>query len=142
MTSNKLPIEQIAKLANDVRLIKDFAENHNFDTSLLSAQVTPAPNAEKKADLPLIIMIASMVLLICMVAVLKFWTPPLGNAASSFIFLVGLLFTIIASMSAHMRFNNSVVTAIVGIGLLMVLLIGAGVFTPKEAVDKVGEFAK
>ena len=42
--TGQLPIEQITKLAEDVRLIKDFAENHNFDTSLLSENITPPPN--------------------------------------------------------------------------------------------------
>ena len=39
MSDNKLPIEQITKLANDVRLIQNFTENHNFDNSLLEAKL-------------------------------------------------------------------------------------------------------
>ena len=139
MTANKVPIEQITKLAEDVRLIKDFAENHNFDNSLLTVNVSPA-NA--KFDLPLIIMISFISLVLCTVAVINFWTPPLSTTASSFIFVVGLVFATIASMAAHMRFQDKIVTTIVIVGLLLVLFIGAGIFTPKEAVDKVGEFAK
>lgn len=48
MSGKPLPIEQIAKLAADIREIKDFAENHGFDTSLVQATVSPGlPNARK-----------------------------------------------------------------------------------------------
>jgi len=142
MTENKLPIEQITKLADDVRLIKDFAENHNFDTSLLTANVTPGKSTNKKFDLPLISMVSFILLVLCAIAVIKLWEPPLSISASGFMFVLGLAFTIIASIAAHIRFQDKIVTSIVVIGLLMVLFIGAGIFTPEEAVDKVGEFAK
>ena len=141
MTDNKLQLEQITKLADDVRLIKDFAENHNFDTSLLTA-ISPAKNTGAKIDLPLIAMISFIFLVFCAVAVIKLWNPPLTTPANGFMFIVGLAFSIIASVAAHIRFQDRTVTTIVVIGLLMVLFIGAGIFTPKEAVDKVGEFAK
>ena len=142
MTEKKVPIEQITKLADDVRLIKDFAENHNFDTSLLTANVIPGKSTDRKFDLALISMVSFIFLVLCAVAVIKLWEPPLSTSASSFIFVLGLVFTIIASMAAHIRFQDKVVTSIVVVGLLMVLFIGAGIFTPEEAVDKVGELAK
>jgi len=138
MSANQIPIEEIAKLADDVRLIKDFAENHNFNGDLLSASIAP----KRKYDMPLLAMIGSMLLVVVLVAVVKFWNPPLSTAANSFIFLIGLIFATIASMTAHMRFQDKFITIIVAVGLLMVLFIGAGIITPKEALDKVGELAK
>jgi quinol-cytochrome oxidoreductase complex cytochrome b subunit len=150
MTVNKLPVEQISKLADDVRLIKDFAENHNFDTSLLTANVTPPTNISTKFDLPLISMFFFILLVLCAIALIKFWEPSdntsvntsVNKSVSDFIFIIGLVFSIIASIAAHIRFQDKIVTSIVVIGLLMVLFIGAGIFSPEEAVDKVGNFAK
>jgi len=61
---------------------------------------------------------------------------------NNFIILVGLLFTTSATMSAHLKFKENVITGAVAIGLIMLLFIGAGIFTPKEALDKAGELAK
>ena len=142
--ANKLPIDQITKLADDVRLIQDFAENHNFDSSLLTAEVVPVESAKSKKnapDFPLYILCTSMFLVLASIAVIKFFIPPLSTAVNSFIFLVGLLFTVIATMSAHMRFKDNIVTGIVAVGLIMVLFIGAGIFTPQEVLDKASDIA-
>jgi hypothetical protein len=137
--ANKLPIDQIAKIADDVRLIQNFAENHNFDSSFLTAEVVPsetARNARKPIDYPFYSMVISMFMVLASIAVIKFYTPPLSTAMDSFVFLVGLLFTTIATMSAHMRFKENTVTIIVSIGLIMLLFIGAGIFTPEQALDR------
>jgi len=141
MADNKIPIDQIARLADDVRLIKDFAENHNFDSSLLTANVSPSSESESKADSALYSMIGSIVLLLVSIAVIKFWSPPLSSVAISFIFIVGLVFATLASVAAHRKFQDNIVTGIVVIGVFMVLFIGTGIFTPEQAVDKVGELA-
>jgi|TARA_B110000908_G_C10212653_1_gene431070 hypothetical protein len=140
MSDNKLPIEQITKLANDVRLIQNFTENHNFDNSLLEANISP-PASSKKYDKPLIVMIASMLLVLSSAAVILLWEPPLTSSMSSLVFLVGLLFAISATMSAHLKFKDNVITGAVAIGLLMLLSIGAGIFTAEEALSRAGELA-
>lgn len=61
---------------------------------------------------------------------------------NSFVFLIGLLFIISATMSAHLKFKNNVITGVVVIGLILLLFIGTGIFTPKEALDRAGELAK
>lgn len=137
--TNKLPIDQISKIADDVRLIQDFAENHNFDSSFFTAKVVPPEtkrNAKKPIDYPLCSMIVSMLFVLASIAVIKFYTPPLAAAMSSFVFLIGLLFTTTAIMSAHMRFKENTVTIILAVGLLMLLFIGAGIFTPEQALDR------
>lgn len=141
MSENKVPIDQIAKLADDVRLIKDFAENHNFDNSFLTASVVPSKSS-KSHDMPLIVMIVSMLSVLACAGFILFWNPPLSKAMNNFIILIGLLFTTSATMSAHLKFKENVITGAVAIGLIMLLFIGAGIFTPKEALDKAGELAK
>jgi hypothetical protein len=141
MTSN-VPVDQIKALAEDVRLIKDFAENHNFDASLLNAKVSPSKNSTTDKDWPLVSMIACIIFVLLSVAAIKFWQPPFSQSVSSFVFVVGLIFATLAAMSAHMKFKDNIVTIIAIIGLLMVLFIGAGIFTPEQAFDKVGEFSK
>ena len=133
--TNKLPIDQISKIADDVRLIQNFAENHNFDSSFLTAKVV-SPETKNFIDYPLCSMVFSMLFLLVSIAFIKFYTPPLSTAMNSFVFLIGLLFTTIATMSAHMRFKENTVTIIVAIGLLMLLFIGAGIFTPEQALDR------
>jgi len=142
MSDKQLPIEQIAKLAEDVRLIKDFAENHNFDTSLLTAKLSPKDNSSKKYDNCMIVMVSFICLVLATIAVIKLWSPPLSTSQNSFAFIVGLVFIIVSSMAAHIRFQDKTVTGIVVVGLLMALFIGAGIFTPQEAVDKVGQIAQ
>ena len=141
MTDNKIPIDQITKLAEDVRLIKDFTENHNFDHSLLSAEFVVPNKSERSIDMPLIVMIFSMLLVLATAAVILFFNANLSSEMNSLIFLIGLLFMIFAIMSAHLKFKNHVITSLVAIGLFMLLFIGAGIFTPKEALNKAGELA-
>ncbi|NMS64349.1 hypothetical protein, partial [Vibrio parahaemolyticus] len=93
MTGN-IPVEQIKALAEDVRLIKDFAENHNFDASLLNANVAPSKEPPATKDLPLICMIVFIVSLILSIAAIRFWQPPFDQAQTSFVFIIGLVFMI------------------------------------------------
>lgn len=136
-----LPIEQITKLAEDIRLIKDFAENHNFDASLLKAKITPANASAKASDLPLILLTTSIFLLLLVLGILNF-SGPYSQKASSFIFVIGMLLVVSAAASAHRKFKDNVVTTIFATGLIFVLLVGAGIFTPKEAADRLQQLRK
>ena len=84
MSENKVPIDQIAKLADDVRLIKDFAENHNFDNSFLTASVVPSKSS-KNHDIPLIVMIVSMLSVLACAGFILFWSPPLSKAMNTLV---------------------------------------------------------
>jgi hypothetical protein len=138
MSNKPLPIDQIRKLAEDVRLIKDFAENHNFDASLINAAVSPTGSSAKSWDWPMIATFLFVAILLGCIAVLNFWEP-LSSAATKFVFTVGLLSAVLASISIHKKFDNTTITIITCVGLVVVLLIGCGILTPKEAV---GEFQK
>ena len=109
MTSN-VPVDQIKALAEDVRLIQDFAENHNFDASLLKAKVSPPKKSISQKDWPLVSMIVCIMLMLLSIAAIKFWHPPFSQAVSSFVFVVGLIFATLAAMSAHMKFKDKMVT--------------------------------
>lgn len=133
-----LPLEQIAKLADDIRVITNFSENHNFDGSLLKASLTPSDSQEKRLlDWPLYILLGSIVFVVAVLGVLKF--VDLAQEMSEFLFIVGLLFCVSATMCAHLRFENITTTLIVAIGLFLILFIGAGVLTPMEAIENVKE---
>jgi len=137
----QLPIEQIAKLAADIRDITGYAENHGFDTGLLHAKVTPGSPPASKCDWPLISLGGFAVLLIVLLSVLTFYEP-ISSKAANFLFVAGMLFVVGASTAAHKKFDNSVITGIICIGLLAVLLVGSGVFTPREAVEQLQEINK
>lgn len=132
----EIPVDQISKLADDIRVIQDFAENHNFDGNLLKASITPGTGESKKRfDWPLISMIVSIVVVLAILAVLKFYEMP--QSASAYMFVVGLLFSTVAVMCTHLRFRDTTITIISAIGLFLILFIGAGIFTPKEAFDNI-----
>lgn len=131
-----IPVDQIAKLADDIREIKDFSENHNFNSNLLQARMTPdSTNPPRRFDWPLISMISSIVVVLIVLAVLKF--SEMSQEASAYLFLIGLLFSTISVMCTHLRFRDTTITIISAVGLFLILFIGAGVFTPKEALDNI-----
>lgn len=142
MSGKPLPIEQIAKLAADIREINNFAENHGFDTSFVQATVSPGlPDAGKSWDWPLISLGGFSVLLIGLLSVLAFYEP-ISPKAANFLLVVGMLFVVGSSAAAHKKFDNYTITAIVCSGMIVVLLVGAGVFTPREAADRLQEMQK
>jgi lysylphosphatidylglycerol synthetase-like protein (DUF2156 family) len=124
MSNKPLPIDQIRKLAEDVRLIKDFAENHNFDASLINAAVTPTGSSGRSLDWPLMATFFFVVVLLGSIAVLNFWEP-LSSAATKFVFTFGLLSAVFASISIHKKFENTTITVITCAGLVVVLLIAS-----------------
>jgi hypothetical protein len=136
-----LPLEQIAKLADDIRTITNFAENHNFNASLLTVAVPSTRADSALLDRPLIGMAVSITLVIAILAILKFW-PSLSPAISNFLFLVGIIIAILAAVCSHLRFKEKTITSITVLGLVAVLFLGAGIFTPKEAVDQIRELLK
>ena len=141
MSGKQLPIEQITKLADDIRVIKDFAENHNFDASLFKAKITPTSVTSKSRDLPLITLFISITFLFGTLGILTF-AGPFSQKANGFIFLIGMLFVISSVVSAHKKFKETIVTTIFAIGLIFVLLVGAGIFTPREAADRLQQLNK
>ena len=139
MTQKTIPFREIKRLADDIRLIKDFSENHNFDTSLINASIGPKNDNSKPWDLPLVCASVFTVLVVSTIAALNFWGD-LSVSATKFIFVLGLLFAGLASLCVHRRFDNTTMTIIAGLFLSIFLLVGAGIFTPKEAVGELQKF--
>jgi hypothetical protein len=135
MNQKPLPIGEIKSLAADIRLIKDFAENHNFDASLINATVEVKDSRFKSRNWSMIIGAFFTILVVVTIGMLNFWEG-LTPTASKFVFALGLLFAVIASLCAQKCFDNITITVIYGLGLVVVLLVGAGVFTPREAVGE------
>jgi len=136
-----LPIDQISKLADDIRTINNFTENHNFDASLLTVAVTPKKVNSSAFDWPIIGMFFFIFLIVGVLAIIKF-NESLSIASSNFLLLVGLIFAVLSSVCSHLKFKDRMITGLTLVGLVVVLLIGAGIFTPKEAVDQIKDFAK
>jgi hypothetical protein len=136
MSQKPIPIREIKELAEDIRLIKDFAENHNFDATLINATVEAKSSKLESWDWSMIFGAFFTILVVGTIASLNFWAglPP---TASKFIFTLGLLFAGLASVCIHKRFENITMTTISGLVLVVVLLIGGGVITPREAVSEV-----
>ena len=135
MTQKTIPISEIKSLADDIRLIKDFTENHNFDASLINASIGAKNDNSKPWDWPLIFASVFTVLVVSTIAALNFWDG-LSITATKFIFVLGLLFAGLASLCVHRRFDNTTMTIITGVVLSIFLLVGAGIFTAKEAVSE------
>ena len=135
MTEKPIPIGEIKKLAADIRLIKDFAENHNFDASLIIASIEPKSGKPLPRDWPLILASVFTLLVVGAIASLNF-LEGISPTASKFIFVLGLLLAGLASICLHRRFENTTITVISGAVLVVVLLVGGGIFTPKEAVGE------
>lgn len=139
---NKIPVEQISKLADDIRTIENFAENHNFDSGLLTAKIKPNTSNNKiELDWPLISMLICFALILISFAVILFFDS-ISEPAKKFMLLINLVLVILSSISAHRKFDNNIITIIAVVGGVIVVLIGAEILTPKEAVDSFKEITK
>ncbi|ELC7279782.1 hypothetical protein RJO76_000812 [Aeromonas veronii] len=138
----QLPIEKISQLAADIREINNYAENHGFDAGLLHAQVTPSSGSiSRNYDWSLISLVGFSCLLIALLYILTFYEP-ISSKVANFLFVSGMFLVVGASTAAHKKFENSIITSIICIGFLGVLLVGSGVFTPREAVEQLQEMRK
>lgn len=135
MSQQKLSIDDIKALAAEVRLIKDFSENRNFNSGLINASVSPAEKAKSETDWPLITAFGAAFLLIIALVIYNF-AGELNQKAITAFFVVCLLLGGIATMAVHKRFENLTLTLIAGGVLLSAILIGCGIFTPQEAVSE------
>lgn len=137
----QLPVDQIAKLAENIKVITNYAENNGFAPGLLDATVSPIPSQANKLDWPMISLVSFTCLLLLLLAIITFHEPITPKTAN-FLFVAGMLLVVFSSVAAHKKFENSVITAIIGIGMSAILLVGAGILTPLEAVKQLQEMQK
>lgn len=141
MTQKPLPINEIKQLANDIRLIQNFAENHDFDASLINATIQPRNDNSKPWDWSLICASLSIFCMFTIVAAVNF-LDSISKASISFLFVLGLLFSGIATISFHKKFENTTITMIAVGMFTLILLIGFGILTPKEAMEEAKQIHK
>jgi len=131
--TNDIPVEQISKLADDVRTIENFAANNNFDSTLVSAEVTAGHRSTTDGkDVAGIFL--SAVALIAIIGVFTF-NSDLSEPLSRFLFLIGILVVGLTSACVHLKFRENTVTWIVAISASLCLVVAAGIFTPREAIE-------
>ena len=130
-------IEGIHKLADSIRVIEGFTENHGFDGSLLNVKVSsgkPTPIEIKKFDLQLGGFFIAALLALAAVGCNVYYnvTPKV----STLLLLLGIISSGFAVMAAHLKFKNTGATTIITCFLLAVLVIGFEIYTPREVADK------
>ncbi|EGR0722848.1 MULTISPECIES: hypothetical protein [Vibrio] len=143
MPQDKMTFDQIAKVADDVRTIQRFQDesvNEGFDSSFMAAQVVPSVTNNNKRDTPLI-MFSLLVVGFCFLVGLRY-VVDISPKIEELLLVMSLIVAVLATLSAQLKFKDSMVTGIVAVGFLFVLSIGFGIFTPKEAITEVKEFVK
>ncbi|APX05955.1 hypothetical protein BWP24_07200 [Vibrio campbellii] len=134
---NKMNVDEIRKLANDIREINNFTENHNFDSSLLSVNVTPASNSSKgDSSFDKSVWVCGFSVIAVLACVFSNVYFGFEAKHTTLLFLTSLLLTGIASIATHLRFQNGVATGILACFLVAIILIGFDIYTPKEVVNE------
>ncbi|EPZ7321233.1 hypothetical protein ACXR5E_003905 [Vibrio mimicus] len=136
-SSKKLNVDDIRKLAEDIREIKNFTENHNFDSSLLSVNVTPASSAPvNNTNFDKSVWVCGLSVIAALACVFSNVYFGFEGKYATLLLLSALLLTAIASIATHLRFQNTVATGILAIFLIAIILIGFDIYTPKEVVNE------
>lgn len=134
---NKMNVDAIHKLADDIREIKNFTENHNFDSSLLSVSVTPASNSSMDdSSFDKSVWVCSLSVIAVLACVFSDVYFVFEAKHTTLLFLMSILLTGIASIATHLRFQNGVATGILACFLVAIILIGFDIYTPKEVVNE------
>ena len=143
MTPEKLTLEQIAKAAENVRTIERFQNeslNNGFNAGLISVEVIPYSSASKKWDWPFIFLIIFTSAVLVSIIVKSMLT--LSQKLDSLLLICALLAGTLAVLSVHLKFKQVIASIILSVGLIVVISIGFGVLTPKEALAEAKEITK
>lgn len=143
MTSpGKLSVADIAKAAEDVRTIQKFQNeslNNGFDSSLIQVDVTPAKESKSK-DWPLISFALFLIVLLFMIS--SSIAFDFSDKVKNIMLVLSFAVAMLVVMSAHIRFKQLAITIIVSVGLIVFILVGFGVLTPKEVITEARGFVK
>jgi len=143
MPLDKMSFDQIAKVAEDVRTIQRFQDesvNEGFDSSFMAAQVVPSRNNSKTHDWSLI---AFSLLVVAFGSLIGFkYLVDISPKVEELVLVISLIVAVLATISAQLKFKDSMITGIVAVGFLFVASIGFGIFTPKEAITEMKELVK
>ncbi|KXI23678.1 hypothetical protein [Photobacterium sanguinicancri] len=137
--SQQINKDEIHRLADDIRVIKGFTENNGFDSTLINVNISPKKDKKGKVvDYCLICFLLSCLVFVVSVSVNVYMDITVKQ--SELLMVVSLLFVGFTTMSAHLKFKNNGATTIITIFMLAVFLIGFGIFTPKEVVEKAEQY--
>ncbi|MBT1120726.1 hypothetical protein [Stutzerimonas nitrititolerans] len=124
--------EAIKELADNIRVIENFAGNSGFDKDLLMvkpvAPVNPDSFLKKHEKWVAKTILLSVFLLLVSALVLEWVT---GKHAL-LVFVVGMIVTVIGSCYLHKLYGNVTFTTIAGVGGLLILLVAVGVVSPQQ----------
>ncbi len=130
-------IEDIHKLADSIRVIEGFTENHGFDGSLFNVKVSsgkPTTPEVNDRDFPLIGFFIATLLALSAVGCNVYFE--VSSKTSTLLLLAGIISSGFAVMAAHLKFKNNGATTIITCFLLAVIVIGFEIYTPREVADK------
>jgi hypothetical protein len=133
-------IEDIHKLADSIRVIEGFTENHGFDRSLINVKISsgkPTSSKAKQRDLLLIGFFIATILALAVVGCNVYFD--VSPKTSTLLLLLGIIIAGFAVMAAHLKFENTGATVIITCFLLAVLVIGFEIYTPREVADKAAD---
>ena len=130
----KIKYEEIRQLASDIREIKDFTENHGFDSSLLEVEISPKNTSapEKESNSIQYILVFAIIGVLALSCVNVYFD--ISDKYSTICLLSGLALAGIASMTAQLKYKNSIATGILTSSLLAVIAIAFNIYTPREGV--------
>ena len=134
MASDKpIPVEAITKLADDIRLIQNFSANNNFDSALVSAQLSPS-RLKRRINWAAVGFTTSVVAFVLLVGYFSF-VESIPAKINRFLFLLGVLDVGLCGAQVHYRYRVTTVTWIIGIAMFVTLVVASGMFTLREAIE-------
>ena len=120
---------KIGPVDGSVKECRDFFENNglNLDDYI---EKPPAPLKTRYIVIP-------SVLFACTLLVMIFVGNKISEANISLLYIFAFSVCTWLTVSVQLRFKNSIATFCVAMGVILTLLIAAGVLSPKEAADYV-----
>ena len=134
-SQQKISYEQIHRLASDIREIKDFTENHGFDSSLIAVNITPEKSStseqgQKSTKLILILATIGVLALSCINIYFD-----VSDKVSTILLVSGIGLAGVSAMAAQLKFKNGAVTGIFTTFLLAVIAIAFDIYTAREVME-------
>lgn len=134
-----MTLEEVSQHAANIRLVSDFenaSSNTGFNPDLIDAQLTPKRLLSEidYSLFPLTIFLIIFFVILC----LRYYSEIPIEVEN--LLLVGGIFAGTCSVfCAHLKFDNITCTIVLSIGLILIIIIGFEIMTPRETIDKAGE---
>ena len=120
--------------SSNIKIIKDNVEIHGLNIDHIF-QKPPPPITLKFVLIPAVLLCVTLLFV-----VLKIWSS--SDAVVKLIYMVGFGSITWLAVSVQLRYKSIPATTIVVVGCIIVLLIAAGLITPRETIDIIKEMRK